>query len=649
MSPTITGFDSGDMITAAAIKGVAHPPGYPLYTMIGYLFSQVPIGSSIVWRLNLFSALTHAITIGIMFLVYKKLTKNTVVSAVSSLVLAFSYTFWLYSDFAEVFPLNDLFISLFLLVFLKWDEKNVRKGNNLLLLLSFLTGLSLTHHHTIILIYPLIFFYIYKKTRKFIFRDWKYLIKLVFVFLLGLLPYLYVPIAALQNPPINWENASTLNGFIRLVTRAAYGTFRAHYLSDVPIGFGRLPQINLYLEFLKSDFNYLGIILGIIGFFGLLRRKKNLALLFLGNFILSGPFFLFYANFPRNSAFSFGVVERFLIISYIFFSIFIAYGILTATVLINLLAKKINFLVRHKKVVFLLASFVFILFPESLILKNWEQLNLSNKYTGQYHAEDILSTVDKNGIVILTDDTAAFNVQYLMFVEKQRPDVLLFTPAYIRYPDKVEMIKKNFPNLYIPTSGTEYEMAMEFLEKNSQKIPIYGFNFSDPVKGKKWQPEGLLMKLYDENEKPTPEMIQRNEKIWNSYKNTTDNLLNTKGNLLLEHFRDVYNIGHYNTGIMYIEANDYDLAINHLKEAILLKPSNLQAGLALGTAYGKKGDCNTAVGIFESIIKAQPGVTEGYQDLAAVEKQCGQTDLAEKYAKLWKEKLRLRQTPLSSL
>ena len=60
LAPTVSFFDSGELIAAAATFGVAHPPGYPLYVLLGWLFSKLPVGG-VAYRLNLMSAVFAAL------------------------------------------------------------------------------------------------------------------------------------------------------------------------------------------------------------------------------------------------------------------------------------------------------------------------------------------------------------------------------------------------------------------------------------------------------------------------------------------------------------------------------------------------------------------------------------------------------------
>src|SRR5579864_4567686 len=99
--------DSPELITAAATLGVAHPPGYPLFTMLGHLFTLLPFGS-IPFRVNLLSVTCDAFTVGVVYLIGWRFTKSQLAAATAALLLAVTRIFWEWSLAAEVFPLNNL-------------------------------------------------------------------------------------------------------------------------------------------------------------------------------------------------------------------------------------------------------------------------------------------------------------------------------------------------------------------------------------------------------------------------------------------------------------------------------------------------------------------------------------------------------------
>src|SRR5207237_5690111 len=72
--------DSPELITAAATLGVAHPPGYPLFTMLGHLFALIPFGS-IPFRVNLLSVVCDAVAVGAVYWIGWRLTKSQLAAA----------------------------------------------------------------------------------------------------------------------------------------------------------------------------------------------------------------------------------------------------------------------------------------------------------------------------------------------------------------------------------------------------------------------------------------------------------------------------------------------------------------------------------------------------------------------------------------
>src|SRR2546430_1142207 len=143
--------DSPELIMAAVKLGVAHAPGYPLFTMLGHLFSLLPLGP-IPFRVNLLSVACDALAIGIIYLSALGLTRSQLAAAVAALLLAVNPTFWEWSLAAEVFPLNNLLAAALILLLVVWHEQPERSG--LLIAAFFVAGLALTNHQTIVLLAP---------------------------------------------------------------------------------------------------------------------------------------------------------------------------------------------------------------------------------------------------------------------------------------------------------------------------------------------------------------------------------------------------------------------------------------------------------------------------------------------------------------
>jgi hypothetical protein len=147
--PGIGSGDTAEFQRVAPTLGVAHPTGYPLYTMLGWLWSRLPLGATPAWRMNMFSACTAALAVGVLFLAARARGQTRVIAAAAALTLAVSFTFWSQATIAEVYSLAALIQALLILALLCW-----RQGHWPLWVAGLLLGLGLAHHRTIILMIP---------------------------------------------------------------------------------------------------------------------------------------------------------------------------------------------------------------------------------------------------------------------------------------------------------------------------------------------------------------------------------------------------------------------------------------------------------------------------------------------------------------
>src|SRR5437868_1718168 len=151
--------DSPELIMAAAKLGVPHAPGYPLFTMLGHLFSVLPFGS-IPFRVNLLSVACDALAVGVIYLAALRLTKSKLAAATAALLLAVNPNFWEWSLVAEVFPLNNLLAATLILLLIAWHEQP--ECSALLIAAFFVFGLALTNHQTIVLLGPAFCFVLWR-------------------------------------------------------------------------------------------------------------------------------------------------------------------------------------------------------------------------------------------------------------------------------------------------------------------------------------------------------------------------------------------------------------------------------------------------------------------------------------------------------
>lgn len=212
VEPSLSFWDCGEYIATSAKLEVGHPPGAPLFQMLGAFFAMFATSASkIALMVNMMSVFSSAFTILFMFwsltLLFKNFifksennNKNTQImilgsAFIGSLAYTFSDSFWFNAVEAEVYAMASLFIALLFWLGLRWEQDlDNEKGNKWLLLISLVIGLSFGVHFMALLTIPAIgFLYFFKKyknisIKSFVIANIIIVAILLFIFKL-LLPY----------------------------------------------------------------------------------------------------------------------------------------------------------------------------------------------------------------------------------------------------------------------------------------------------------------------------------------------------------------------------------------------------------------------------------------------------------------------------
>jgi tetratricopeptide (TPR) repeat protein len=169
LMPNVGLQDSGELVTAAALFGVPHPPGYPLWSLSGFLLKTLlPVGNY-AWRINLESAIFGSLACGILtllvasssrWLLHRSLpedrNRRAMISfygaAAAGMILGFSDAVWGQGVFAEVYTLNAFLLLLTLLCLYRWIVAPEKR--RWLVAAVFAYNLGLTNHPTMLMIAP---------------------------------------------------------------------------------------------------------------------------------------------------------------------------------------------------------------------------------------------------------------------------------------------------------------------------------------------------------------------------------------------------------------------------------------------------------------------------------------------------------------
>ncbi|OIQ21747.1 MAG: hypothetical protein BM557_02830 [Flavobacterium sp. MedPE-SWcel] len=212
VEPTLSFWDCGEYIATAAKLEVGHPPGAPLFQMIGAFFAMFAISpDKVALMVNMTSVVSSAFTILFIFWSVTIILKTIITrfgefnnnsaiailgsAAVGALAFTFSDSFWFNATEAEVYAMASLFMSLLLWLGLRWEQDmHTPRGNKWLLIISLVIGLSFGVHFMALLTIPAIgFIYFFKNYEKvtvknFVIANVVIVTILLFIFKL-LLPY----------------------------------------------------------------------------------------------------------------------------------------------------------------------------------------------------------------------------------------------------------------------------------------------------------------------------------------------------------------------------------------------------------------------------------------------------------------------------
>ena len=250
VEPTMSFWDCGEYIATAAKLEVGHPPGAPLYQMIGAFFAMFAANDNqVALMVNMVSVFSSAFTILLMFWSASKIIRKIVLATSSwnnetakitlgaSLigVLSFIFTdsFWFNAVEAEVYSMASLFIALLFWLGLKWEEElETERGNKWVILISLVIGLSFGVHFLALLALPSIGMLYYFKTQKnitvknFIIANAVILAILMFIFKF-LLPYTLSFFAKTEIFAVNSMglpfNSGTIIAFLLIVAGFYFG------------------------------------------------------------------------------------------------------------------------------------------------------------------------------------------------------------------------------------------------------------------------------------------------------------------------------------------------------------------------------------------------------------------------------------------
>lgn len=427
--------DSAEFVTVAATLGVAHPPGYPVLTILEHLAAAAQLGI-LPFRVNLLSAVFSAVTVSLVFVTAARLTGSLLSAAVAACALAANELFWRWSLVAETFPLNDLLAAALVLCLVLWHDRPER--GRYLILAGLFGGLGLANQQTIVLLGGAILFMLFDK-RDVLRRRPRLIAWSAGAVAAGLVPYAYLPWAASHAPAFNWGNIASFSDVVSHFLRASYGT--SELVSEAAYRGGSVIQ---RLTALAGSF---GIVLGLlaaIGAVGAYRDRRWYFWFVAVSFIVAGPIFVAYANINLSLQYSLFVLQRFFLLSLVVTAPLAAFGL---EMVVAAFGRSLPRLARPTRPAVSFAALVLI---AVMAVSAYPRVDRSHDQIARHYAEDLLGSLDQNAVLLAKGDDVVLPVAYLQEVEHVRPDVTLVMLGLLGADWYVSQLKARHPDLSIP-------------------------------------------------------------------------------------------------------------------------------------------------------------------------------------------------------
>lgn len=451
LAPDLTwahaGSDGGDLITATATGGVAHPTGYPTFLLVARFFQFLPFGT-IAYRTNLMSAVFTTLTALLIYdIVVSSPNSPAKNNRLAGLIAGFAYGVsplaWSQAVITEVYPLHIFFVALILWLLV---GRFAYSSNKLLhdIAIGLSMSLALGNHLTSAALLPVVLLAGIaprlssepdaKKGPKrkkdaqssidWASTNWASLGRRLGAILVGLvMVYAFILWRASTKAPVNWAHADNLINLWSLISGALY----QRLAFTLPIDEVLLRVISV-AQLLLTQFGILGLLVGLYHFWG--------------NFSLSRLSLSMIWVAVANTIFSLGYASLdsyiYLLPLFCVLAIWIGFGLGSIS---QRLAQQKNWLRLGVSGV-LLGTFL------GMALINYPKLDLSTDHRAEKFVKSVFATLPPQAIVV-TNDRALFSLWYYQFVLKERQDIAILARGLLRNAWYIDVLHDTYSTLNI--------------------------------------------------------------------------------------------------------------------------------------------------------------------------------------------------------
>ena len=458
LAPSVTFFDSGEFLTATASLGSAHSPGYPLFLMYAKPFSWIPLGN-IAFRINMATAFSASLAcLGVYFLTTSLLKDEPLVdnstfsdfamkTAGFAAACSFSFTprLWLQSNHDKPYPLLAFLTAIIFYLLLKWRD-HYKAGDEqpaYVYVCTFLAGLSMGLHQTVVLLLPAWFLLIVLADWRMLFRVKELILATAFA-MVGFSVHLYLPLRATQNPLLNWGDSKTSTQFLWHFLRKGYpGDL---HIRDFSLLWAQLKAFNV-----PREFTWMGAVLVVFALFCLWRRQRDVVIAYLAGVAAFLLVIVGYFNATRDFIF---LTEEFFTPLYLLSAALIGVGLYHV---LGYAVSNARLPERYDPRVYILVLVLMLSLPVSLCAVNYYENDQHNNYIAFDYATNSLRSLPQNAVMFTWGDSGAFPLWYLQGIERMREDLDLPHTPHIVFEWYLDSMPRIFKDSNLRKFDIQYE------------------------------------------------------------------------------------------------------------------------------------------------------------------------------------------------
>ncbi len=545
--------DDGLFVSAAWFAGVVHPPGYPLYTILGWLSSHLLPFGEIPWRVHLVSGFMGAVTcICIAYLVLRR-TGNRPAAYLAGAVLAVSEHFWSQAIISDVYTTNT---ALLFLALVMAHEAVSKRDTRFWFVVAFLYGLGLANHWPLLILgSPIFIAYALASGREF----WG---KLHYLILSALIPavllYGWMIWRSHQDVLVNFLGPiDSLSEVISFIRRDIFAD------ADSSASAGLIDKAHYARYFITEWFLQLSILGGVFALWGMLQSYRNgWRFGFYGEVVtvFTSSFLLIWMLGYDYEYLRIAVFRPYPLVTYCILALWFGIGMDT---LIRVAGKW-----RKSSSQIIIASFSLII----IVLGIWNgrtNYRANDRFAEQL-AQSLFDVVEQNAIFVVYGDASTFTASYYHLVEGKRIDIsLLEKGGYFLSNRVVQPLWSKKQN---------YDAWFEFAKNTDQ--PFYSESLLSPEIQKQIG-QSLVVFAYktNENVEPGRMIIETNDSAKQFFKKM----------IALTETRDRWNINLRNRKIkLYGEYLGYAILIpnkmeNYIEDVLPLAENNYWSLIGMTT------------------------------------------------------------------